>query len=345
MASIEDVARRARVSPITVSRVARDLDSVSQATRERVQQAIADLHYIPNARARGLKQAKSGLIALIITDITSPFFTAVARGAEDAARAAGFSLVLGNSDEDAAIEARYLRVLGEQRVDGVILVPTPDAGDALNRGLPAGIPVVLIDRGVPGVAVDVVRCDTAAGTLALCRHLIGLGHRRIALVGNLSSVPTWDERVGGYRAALSEAALPWAPHLEVTGDRKGRAREAGGGAVRQLLALGGLPDAIIAANAQVGLGVLDELSSQGCRVPEDVGVATIDDPFPQSRGSAFWRRLTVVEQPGYEMGKTAAELLVERVRNARLDKEPRLIVFDPVLKIGVSCGEESKLPL
>lgn len=332
--SIADVAQRARVSPITVSRVVHQHPNVSRATRERVQRAIVDLNYIPNAAARSLKHARSDLIALIITDIFSPFYTAVARGAEDAARAAGLSLILGNSDEDAVVEANYLRVMGERRVDGVILSPTDQAARALERNLPAALPVVLFDRALPGVEADLVRCDTGAGTLALCRHLLALGHRRIAIVGGLPSIPTWAERVAGYRAALGEAGHTVGDDLVIPGDYK---RDGGVAAVGALLAQGVLPDAIIAANAQVSLGVLDELTRRGYRVPDDVGVAAIDDPLPSV---GFWPRLTVVEQPGYEMGKAAVELVVARLRGTRREPQPWTLVFDAHLRLGTSCGEE-----
>ncbi|MBA2468949.1 MAG: LacI family DNA-binding transcriptional regulator [Chloroflexia bacterium] len=333
MTSIEEVARQAGVSPSTVSRVARNQTNVSTVTRERVQRVITELKYIPNAVARGLKQARSGLIALLITDITSPFFTAVARGAEDAAREAGLSLLLGNSEEDSDLEAKYLRVIGERRVDGVILVPTNQAPNSLVRSLPPEIPIVLLDRSLPGFKADVVRCDTRTGTFVLGQHLLGLGHRRIAIVGGMPNIPTWPERVAGYQAALRESGVAAPPEFVIPGDYN---RDGGTEAVRVLLAQGERPDAIIAANAQVALGVLDELVAAGCRVPEDVGVATIDDPFPPS---AFVPRLTLVEQPGYGMGEAAVQLLVARLEPAGRAEPPREVVFEATLRIGTSCGE------
>lgn len=335
MASIEDVAYRAGVSPITVSRVVRNYANVSPATRSRVQRAIAELNYIPNAVARGLKQARSDLVALIITDITSSFYTAVARGAEDTARIAGLSLVLGNSEDDPMLEAAYLRVMGERRVDGVILVPTDQAAATLARSLPANIPVVVFDRTHPGLAVDVVRCDTRTGTFDLCQHLLGLGHRRIAIVGGTPSVPTWHERVAGYQAALRKAGLPTPSELVIPGNYKA---DSGVNAVQTLLGQGEPPDAIIAANAQSALGVLDELVTNGYRVPQDIGVAAIDDPLPSSR---FWPRLTVVEQPGYEMGRAAVKLLTARMDSIQHESPPQEVMFDPTLKVGTSCGETS----
>lgn len=288
MTSVEDVARRAGVSPITVSRVVNNHANVSPAMRERVQRAVDELNYIPNALARGLRRARSDLVALIITDISSPFFTDVAHGAEDAARVAGLSLVLGNSEEDPEIEAEYLRVMGERRVDGVILVPTNRAADALSRSLPVRIPVVLFDRHAPGVKADVVRCDTRTGTYSLCQHLLALGHRRIAIVGGMPSVETWPERVAGYQAALREAGIPTPSDLVIPGDYN---RNGGVEAVRVLLGQRERPHVIIAANAQVALGVLDELLAGGCRVLRMSASQPLMTPFhlrPSCHSSPSW---------------------------------------------------------
>jgi LacI family transcriptional regulator len=317
-----------------VSRVVNKYPHVRRATREKVLRAIAELKYIPNAAARGLKQSRSELIALIITDISSPFYTAVARGAEDAARAAGLSLILGNSDEEPRVEAEYLRVMGERRVDGVILAPTDQAREALTRNLPPGLPVVLFDRSVPGIDTDLVRCNTQDGVRQLTDHLLGLGHRRIAMVGGMPTVSTWPERVAGYTAALRNANLAVHEPYIIPGDYR---QESGVLAVQTLLAADPVPQAIIAANAQVGLGVLDELARHGLRVPRDVAVAAIDDPLPNV---PFFPRLTVVTQPGYQMGKGAVELLLARLQGTRRDAEPWRLVFEARLRVGVSCGEE-----
>ena len=137
MATIQDVARAAGVSPITVSRVFRNGDNVRPETRQRVLQAASELNYVPNAVARSLRQARSGLLAFINTDMMNPLFYAMARGAEDAAQAAGMTIVLGNSDDDPSLEAKYVRVMAEHRVDGIILIPTPTT-TAARHPHPAG---------------------------------------------------------------------------------------------------------------------------------------------------------------------------------------------------------------
>lgn len=333
MASIDDVARRAGVSPITVSRAIRNHPHVRGETRERVLAAVQELGYVPNAVARSLKQSRSGLIALVITDMVDPFFSVVAHGVEDAVRRAGKMLVLGNSGDDFALETEYLRIMGEHRVEGILLAPAPRAPEAAVPQLPNGMPLVILDRSLPGVTADVVRCDTAGGTQALCRHLLALGRRRIAIVGGLPYTLTWQERVAGYREALREAGLTEPPGFVIDGDYM---PGSGVAAVRTLMALPLPPDAIIAANAKVVRGVLDALVDLGCRVPEDVAVSAIDDPLPESR---FWPRLTVVEQPGYDMGIAAVELLMARLEPGGSDLPPREVVFTSTLRLGTSCGE------
>jgi LacI family transcriptional regulator len=296
---------------------------------------VQELGYVPNAVARGLKQSRSGLIALVITDMVDPFFSVVAHGVEDAVRRAGKMLVLGNSADDFTLEVEYLRIMSEHRVDGIILVPAPRSPEAATPQLPKGTPLVILDRSLPGIAADVVRCDTASGTRALCQHLLALGRRRIAIVGGLPYTLTWQERIGGYLEALREAGITLPPEFVIHGDYKA---ESGKAAVSVLMTMPQPPDAIIAANAKVVRGVLDELVARGCRVPEDVAVSAIDDPLPES---SFWPRLTVVEQPGYEMGVAAVDLLMTRLEPGGLDLPPREVVFTSTLRPGTTCGEHA----
>src|SRR4051812_24322465 len=151
MATIQDVARAAGVSPITVSRVFRNGDNVRPETRQRVLHAAGELNYVPNAVARSLRQARSGLLAFINTDMMNPLFYAMARGAEDAAQAAGMAIVLGNSDDAPALEAKYLRVMAEPRVDGIILTPPPPPAAGHIPNLPLKVPLVFMDRRPPGL--------------------------------------------------------------------------------------------------------------------------------------------------------------------------------------------------
>jgi LacI family transcriptional regulator, galactose operon repressor len=335
MASIQDVAKAAGVSPMTVSRVMRDGTNVRPETRARVLRAAAELHYVPNAVARSLRQARSGLLALIITDMMNPLFYDMARGAEDAAQAAGIAVVLGNSDDDAALEAKYLRVMAEHRVDGIILVPTPSTTAADFPALPDRVPLVLLDRRPPDLAAALISCDSGTATRDLCRHLFTLGHERIAIVGGMPEVATWRERVDGYRRALREAGRPAEEAIVFPGDYRA---EGGAAAIRTLTAMRRPPDAVIAASAQVLYGVLDELAAQGKTIPDDIAVSCLDDPALPS----FVRpRFTYVQHPGYEMGAAAVAAVLDGLRPDATRPADR--VFPARLRIGESCGERERL--
>src|SRR5215212_7290159 len=338
MPTIHDVARAAGVSPITVSRVFRNGHYVRPETRQRVLRAASELNYVPNAVARSLRQARSGLLAFINTDMMNPLFYTMARGAEDAAQAAGMTIVLGNSDDDAALEARYLRGMAEHRVDGIILVPTPATTATHIPTLPPKVPLVLLDRRPADLVASLICCNTATATRDLCRHLFALGHERIAIVGGMLEVPTWLNRLVGYRQAQREAGLPKDEDLVVHGNYRA---ESGAVATRELLRSARPPDALIAASAQVLYGMLDELAAQRKSIPADISVCCVDDPALP----AFFRpRFTYVEQPGYAMGGAAVEIVLEGLgagETIQRDQE-----FPANLCIGESCGEgmRSRVP-
>src|SRR6266511_1372021 len=172
MSTISDVAKRAGVSTMTVSRVINNSGYISQETRERVEQAIAELGYVPNALARYLRFKQTKTIALILTDITNPFFTTVARGVEDAAREQGFSVMFCNTDESETEEIEYLNVLLQKQVDGVLLVPACDSIESIAFLQSRSVPVVLLDRRLSHGKVDAVRCDSVQGAYQIVRHLL-----------------------------------------------------------------------------------------------------------------------------------------------------------------------------
>lgn len=334
MATIHDVARAAGVSPITVSRVFANGDNVRPQTRERVLRAATELNYVPNAVARSLRQARSGLLAFINTDMKNPLFYAMARGAEDAAQAAGMTLVVGHTNDDAGLEAKYLQVMAEHRVDGILLICTPSTTAAHIPTLPPRVPLVLLDRRPPDLtARSLISCDTVTATRDLCRHLFALGHGRIAIIGGMPEVPTWRNRLVGYRQAHREAERPIDEELMVPGTYY---EESGAAITRSLMASPQPPDVIIAASTLVLYGVLDELAAEGRAIPADIAVCCVDDPALP----AFFRpRFTHVEQPGYAMGAAAIETVLAELRSgaAKGDQE-----FSATLHIGESCGERER---
>ena len=207
MTTLQDVAKLAGVSPMTVSRVINNSGYVNKKTRERVEQAIAELDYVPNALARSLRFKQTKTLALIISDITNPFFTTIARGVEDTASEQGFSVIFCNTDESRDKETEYLNVVIQKQVDGVLLVPAFSSQESIKFLQDCGVPFVVLDRRMPELKVDIVRCDSEQGAYELTRHLLDLGHQRIAALSGSRQVTTAADRIAGYRRALVEDGL------------------------------------------------------------------------------------------------------------------------------------------
>lgn len=308
MSTIQDVARLAGVAPITVSRAINNSGYVSAETRRKVEAAIAQLNYVPNTVARSLRLKQTHTLALVLTDIANPFWTTVARSVEDASNEAGFSVFYCNTDESVAKQDAYLRALMERRVDGVLLVPAQLDAELIPWLQSQDTPVVVIDRRVSHRAVDVVRCDARDGALKLVQHLLGLGHRRIAVLSGPETVSTAADRVAGYRQAMVKAGIDVVPEWV----RYGEFTQASGyDTAQQLLRLDPRPTALFGVNNFIALGALRAARDARLRVPEDLSLVAFDDFASEYVVEPF---LTVVEQPAAEMGRRATELLLARMR-------------------------------
>ena len=312
MVRIVDVAAHAGVSTATVSRVLNGV-KVRAELAEQVRRAVDDLDYAPNRTARSLRRQFSDVIALIIPDVENPFFTSVARGVEDVAQAAGLSLVLCNSDDDVAKERRYLTVAEHENMAGVILAPA-DTTPELSRLTDRNRAVVVIDRAVSDDVDQVVFDNYALGREAGAA-LVARGYRDIACITGPRSTPTAVERAKGWRAALEEAGL--------SGERLSYANfrvDGGRSAMTEVLAGGSPPDAVLATNNLVGVGVLQVLAGWAGR-HVDVGIIG-DLPFATSDVEDV---LHLSLQPR-EMGLRAAELLVERIHGSGAAPEKRVLL-------------------
>jgi LacI family transcriptional regulator len=331
MATIGDVARRAGVSKVTVSRVLNGAVYVNAQTRARVEQAIADLHFLPNLAARSLRSRQTQTIALVVPDITNVFWTTVARGVEDLAQKKGYSVFLGNTDENPEKQRSYLRAVAQQRVDGLIIAPYNRDGELMRPLRDQQTPIVVIDRRLDGWKSDSVRGDSAGGACALVGHLIGLGRRRIAMISGPRGASTAEDRAAGYCLALHQAGigldlrlLRWGEFKSVWGEQ----------AAADLFAEGLNPDAIFAANNQIALGVWEYLLKHGLRVPQDVALVCFDEMADASRLFQFF---TVAAQPAYEIGNAAAELLFARI-SGETDQPVQDIELPGQLILRSSCG-------
>lgn len=331
-AGMKDVASLAGVAVGTVSNVLNHPNLVRPLTRARVEAAMEQLGFIPNGSARQLRAGRSRCLGLVVLDVTNPFFTEVARGAEDYAQAAGYAVILCNSDEADDKERRYLRVLEEQRVRGILITPVHGRAPELRRIRERGTPVVLLDRpgsaGQCSVAVD----DRRGGEIAVS-HLLGLGHRRIALVNGPVAIRQCADRRRGALRAVERAGLdPAAVLTEVTVPAMNA--RAGAAAADELLGRGPRPTAVFGTNDMLALGLLRRLGQAGVAVPGDLAVVGYDD-IEFAADAAV--PLTSVRQPKYQLGRAAAELLLDEAD--RPDQhEHRRIVFKPELVARASSG-------
>ncbi|KZF10048.1 MAG: LacI family DNA-binding transcriptional regulator [Rhodococcus sp. (in: high G+C Gram-positive bacteria)] len=325
-ASMREVAALAGVSMGTISNVLNRPDMVSEATRERVEAAIAQLGFVRNDAARQLRAGQSRMLAVVVLDARNPFFLDVAAGAESVADANDLLMVLVGSGESEDRENRQLRLLMEQRVQGILLSPVGENIPMLDKLDRQGTPVVLLDRGsrTPGrssVAVD----DVHGGHLA-ARHLMDLGHRNLVFVGGPSSIRQVRDRRAGALDAVADSASTrlstiWTESLSI---------EAGAKAAGRILDMTDTPPTgAVCANDLLALGVLQEYIQRGLRVPDDLAIVGYDD-IDYAAGAAV--PLTSVSQPRAELGHAAAELLMEQV-NSQGHNTFRQLTFTPSLVV------------
>jgi LacI family transcriptional regulator len=322
LTSITEVARLAGVSTATASRVVSSADyPVSAATRERVLEAARTLDYVPNALARGLLKSRFPVVAVIVHDITDPYFAEVVRGVEDAASPAGYLVITCSSERDADREQSYIRLLRSMRAAAVIFAASglddPAANEEMARHLRAmqahGAAVVHLSppaEGEPEVSVD-----NAAGIAGMIAAIAGLGHRRIAFLAGPQSLYVARERFRGYRRGLAEAGIAFDGRLVV---RTSFDREGGATGVDALLAGDAAFSAICCANDLLALGALGRLAELGIRVPDDVSVAGFDD-IPMAGMTA--PSLSTVRLPLREMGRRGFEHAHRLLAGETADRE------------------------
>ena len=334
MATLEDVAREADVSISTVSRALNNSEKVHPDTKAHVKQVAEDLGYMPSrvARRLRLKGGRANLLGLVIPDIQNPFFADVTRGVEDVAQAHGYALILSNSDEDADKQRLALEILQTEDVDGVIVPPVGAEDSAIEELLDSGIAVVCVDRRLPGTRVDTILSDNRKGAYQAVSHLIDLGHERIGFIGGIPHISTFTERRAGYERAFRDHDLPVDPALIMEGDDR---REQGKIFTNELLSLAAPPTALFTGNNLTTLGALAALNERGVEVPDEMALVGYDDvPWPMALNPPP----TVVDQPGYEMGRRAAEILLGRLQAP--DRSPTTVTLQPKLIVRRSCGAE-----
>lgn len=327
---IIDVARRAQVSPATVSRVFNGSRGVKALHRERVLRAIDELDYRPNLLARNLRRQKAGMIGVLVSDIENPHFAAMVRAVEDATYRLGYRVLLCNTDERAEKQRAYMAMLAAERALGVILAPSDPAGKEIETVLDLGIPVVAFDRAVDDPRADAVVADNLDAGRQAADYLRAAGHTRIGFIGD-AGVATCVARQTGYEGVMRAVGLP--PRIA-----DGRSRIAGGAGATEELVRDEAPTALVVANNLMTIGALRVLRARGLRVPDQMSVVAIDDPF--------WAEiveppLTVLAQPVRRMAERVVELLLERLESGRTEARRDVFACDLIERASVAPATDS----
>ncbi|APW36229.1 LacI family transcriptional regulator [Rhodoferax koreense] len=331
MATIRDVALHAGVSVTTVSHVVNDTRHVSLEGRTRVEAAIRALGYVPSAVARSLKSNTTRTLGMLTPNSSNPYFAEIVRVVEDRCFAAGYTLILCNTEDESSRQSVYLKVLAERRIDGLIVVSTGDDEALVSqlRGLP--MPTVLLDREIDDPGCDLVETAHRDGGLLAVRHLLSLGHRRIACIGGPEHVSAGEQRIEGWRLALSESgaasdagAMLW---------RGGFTSQGGYEAMHAILRGAHRPSAVFVCNDLMAIGALRALHESGLRVPDDISIVGFDDI---ELAAYTCPPLTTVAQPKHLIGALAVDMLLERVDGRR--REMRKLVLQPELRVRASTA-------
>ncbi len=329
MVKIKDVADAAGVSTATVSRVLANKPHVRQEVKARVMKVVKKLNYRPNRVARSLRSQKSTIIGLIVSDIENPFFQQVGRAVEDAAHERGYSVMLCNNDEDPDKEQRYLNLIRDENLAGIILSPTRQTADSFSATSELNIPMVVIDRRVSDAEVDNILIDNVQAAHTITTHLIEHGYRRIGAIFGIGSTTGRERREGFVQALKAYDLQPSTDLVKYANPRE----DDGFNTTLKMLQLPEPPEAILTSNSLLAAGALRALRESKKAIPEEVAFASFDE--------TTWAKLvvpalTVIKQPTYEIGRTATELLIKRIQDPT--RSTREVTLKSKLIVRQSCG-------
>jgi DNA-binding LacI/PurR family transcriptional regulator len=333
--TVEEVARAAGLSAMTVSRVLNRQPNVSEATRERVLAISARLGYTPNHIAKSLVLRRTETIGVVVPEITHSFFPEAIRGIEEVVYQRGYHLILMHSAEDAAREADALRTLESKRVDGILisLAQTVSAFEIYRQMSKEGTPIVFFDRCHAGIGISCVSIDDEESARRLTDHVIGHGYKRIGHLSGPTRVSIGAARFKGFRRSLREHRIPFREELVA---ESGFHESGGFLAMRKLLdlPLARRPQAVVAVNDPAAFGAMNAISERGMRIPEDIAIVGFSDDI---RSALMPSPLTTVRQPAYAIGKSAAEQLFARINGLITGPATEMTVRADVV-IRRSCG-------
>ncbi|BCB05198.1 LacI family DNA-binding transcriptional regulator [Bacillus sp. KH172YL63] len=329
--TIADVAQHAGVSKSTVSQYLNHrYEYMREETKNRIEESIKTLEYRPNIVARSLKQKSTTTIGVIVANILHTFSTQVIRAIEDTCQDADFHTIVCNADDNPEKERKYIEMLRAKQVDGIILLPTGDNVNLYNEMLKEGYPIVFVDRTVPDVEIPSMLLDNEKASGIGVQHLIDMGYKKIGIITNvIRNVTPRMERINGYKNTMTANGLDvrddYIKSREVNRIKEG---------VHELLSLNDPPEAILAGNDLTLIEILKYVKENHMKIPEDIAIIGIDDV---SFASFYEPGLTIVAQPTFEIGKKAAEFLLNTIQKKE-DQEKGLVVrFDPKLIIRESC--------
>lgn len=331
MATIKEVAARAGVSSATVSRVLSGRTPVEDRKREQVLQAVAELNYRPNLLASNLRRQRSAKIGVVVPDIENPHFSQSIRIFEEIAYREGFRVLLCNTEDQPDKQQAYLEVLADERVEGILLVPYNSEGPEISTVIDRGIPILGYDRPVDDPRADAVIADNYEGAYRATQLLVEAGHERIGFIGGIVALKPGADRQAGYEAALRLRDLR--PYIFPGEFNRDRAREA----TSALLSHPDRMTAMVIGSNLMSIGAQRALREHNIRVPDDLAVVGIDDPW--------WSELmqppmTTVAQPVRRMAEAAVNLLFERIAGTRT--QPRCVIYGYDIRIRQSCGTNGR---
>lgn len=305
--TIVDVARDSGVSYSTVSRVLNGYQFVKDSTREKVLESAKNLGYVANQQARSLAGGRSNIIGLLVPTLDMGYAATIARGVDEALRSTDYDIMLYTTHRQREKEARYAKMIANGMSDGLLLLAPAYMDDYVDTFIDNQFPYVMVDQEDPKHRSSTISVTNWQGAYEATKHLINLGHRRIAHIAGLMSMSSTQQRLEGYRAALAEHSIAFDDNLIVIGNYL---QEEGVTATHQLLALDTPPTAIFAANDMMAFGAIEAAMSQDLIIPEQLSIIGFDD-VPQAMFS--YPKLTTVRQPLDQMGHTATRLLLSLI--------------------------------
>jgi len=327
--TMADVAQLAGVGKMTVSRFLSGSANVSKATADRVQRAIRMLNYQPNELARSLRSVHSKTIALILPYLYDPFFATCAHAISTVATQHGYSVLITTSDEKTEMERKQASLMLRRRIDGMIIIPAPNAEEYLREEAFSHVHIVTLDRPAPDSRFDSVVVNNRAGARAGVAHLIEHGHRKIAFLGLSKTLFTFQARYAGYKEAMSKAGLAAEPYIDCV------SQEHAITTVHSLLTETDPPTALFAGNNLTMRHMLHALNVLRIDVPGRIALAGFDD---FDIADVLQPALTVIRQPVYQIGETGANLLFERISRGQFPEKGHRVVLPLELVIRRSCG-------